>query len=101
MTYSTNCSLFNDIQEPGIGNIKSQEYISLSDSEYSDEENVEPTGEINKCFICLTLRTETLIFMPCRHANCCTKCSQTIEELGHPCPVCCSIIESCFQIFTS
>ena len=42
-----------------IGSIKSQKYISSSDSEYSDEENVEPTGEINKYVICLATRTET------------------------------------------
>ena len=64
-----------------IGNMKSQEYISSSDSEYSDEEKIEPTGEINKCVICLAPHTETWIFMPCTHAYCCTECSQTNEEL--------------------
>ena len=84
-----------------IGNINLQDTNYSSDYESSDEENVEATREMNTCVVCLEPRTATWIFMPCRHANCCTGCSQTIEEQGHPCPVCRSTIESRFQIFTS
>ena len=80
-----------------IGNINLQDINYSSDSELSNEENVEATREINKCVVCLEPSTATWIFMPCRHANCCTGCNQTIEEQGHPCPVC----RSSFQIFTS
>ena len=92
---------FIDAISHTIGNIKSQEYDFTSDSEYSDEEFTESTVESNQFVICLLHRTATWVFMPCRHATCCTKYSQTIEELGQPCPICRTIIESRFQIFTN
>ena len=72
---------FLDAISHTIGNIKSQEIDFTSDSEYSDEEFTESTVESNQCVICLAHRTATWVFMPCRHATCCTECSQTIEEL--------------------
>ena len=84
-----------------IGNINLQDTNYSCNYESSDEENVEATREINTCVVCLEPRTSTWIVMPCRHANCCMGCGQTIEEQGHPCLVCRSTIESRFQIFTS
>ena len=81
-----------------IGHIDADiSYDTSSDS--SESEEIVLSG--NTCVVCLTVRTATWIFMPCRHANCCTECSERISELGQPCPVCRSEIENMFQIFTS
>ena len=55
----------------------------------------------NLCAVCLRLRETTCVFMPCKHANCCGRCTATIEELGQTCPICRSPIEYTFQIFTN
>ena len=74
------------------------------ETEFSDieSESENDMNEItdNMCVVCLTVRTTTWLFLPCRHANCCSACSERIEELEQPCPVCRAGIESRFQIFT-
>ena len=84
-----------------IGNIRAPDNLALSDTEYSDEEDNTHSNSDNCCVVCLSPRTRTWIFMPCKHANCCTDCSNTIEELGQPCPVCRSSIQSRFEIYTN
>ena len=84
-----------------IGNIKTPDNLALSDVEDSDEEESTHTSLEICCVVCLLPRTRTWIFMPCKHANCCTDCSNTIQELGQPCPVCRSVILSRFEIFTN
>ena len=86
-----------------IGNIKIVENFALSDTEYSDEEDTSNTDQSleNICVVCLSHRTSTWLFMPCKHANCCTECSNIIEELGQPCPLCRSVIQTRFEIFTN
>ena len=54
--------------------------------------------QLEMCVVCLRIRNETWIFMPCRHANCCAGCGQTLVDLGQQCPVCRSTIETRFQI---
>ena len=83
-----------------IGNIRAPENLALSDTEYSGEEDTHSNSD-NCCVDCLSPRTKTWIFIPCKHANFCTDCSNTIEELGQPCPVCCSSIQSRFEIYTN
>ena len=55
----------------------------------------------NMCVVCLKSRETTWIFMPCKHANCCGNCSDTIVQLCQTCPVCRCPIENAFQIFTN
>ena len=59
-----------------IGNSYSFSSLTSSDTEYSDNESDETPDE-NKCIV-----TDTWIFMPCRHAGCCTVCSQRIQDLS-------------------
>ena len=80
-----------------IGNLSSAEELFSSDSDNSEEENVEDEDMRNICVVCLRTRPETWIFMACRHANCCAECSQSLDT----CPVCRSIIETKFQIYTN
>ena len=84
-----------------IGNIKTPDNLALSDTEYSDEEDSTHASLENSCVVYLLPRTRTWICMPCKHANCCTDCSNIIEELGQPCPVCRSVIQSRLEIFTN
>ena len=70
--------------------------LSSNDSEDESEEIISAG---NVCVVCLSPRTTTWIYMPCRHANCCTECSERIYELGQPCPVCRTEIDNKFQIF--
>ena len=54
--------------------------IELSDtdeSDTSDNESENPVVE-NICVVCLRPRTTTLVFLPCKHANCCAACSERI-----------------------
>ena len=84
-----------------VGNISADiSGVNLSSSD-SENEVKEIVLEGNRCVVCLSTRTTTGIFMPCRHANCCTECSTSIQELGEPCPVCRSEIDNMFQIFTN
>ena len=75
-----------------------------TDFEISEESEIESSSEntmrnTNTCVVCLNPRLYTLIFLPCRHANCCAECNIRIQELGQPCPTCRSSIEDRFPIF--
>ena len=84
-----------------IGRVTTVNHTDYSDeSNESDEENI-VTDNQNSCVVCLTIRTTIWIFLPCRHANCCAECAKRIEELGDPCPICRTQIETSFQIFTN
>ena len=80
-----------------IGTISPLE-TELSDSSDESEVDVESGRDNNNCVVCLTSRETTWVFIPCRHALCCSECSKKIQELGKPCPVCRSPIDSSFQI---
>ena len=83
-----------------IGKSYSYSTLTSSDSESSDNESAESPVEENKCIVCLGQRTTaTWVFMPCRHACCCIRCSQRIKDLSQSCPMCRSDIESMIQIF--
>ena len=84
-----------------IGNITCETSTLVSNDSEDSEEIIEPTPENSICVVCLAPRTTTWIFLPCRHANCCTECSKIIEDLEQPCPVCRTVIENRFQIYTS
>ena len=85
-----------------IGNISIEDSYHSSDSEFSDDASPNQVlNQANSCVVCLSPRATTWIFMPCRHASCCSSCSQQIIELEQPCPICRSNIETRFQIFTS
>ena len=84
-----------------IGQISADNAEDNLSSNDSEDENEEIVFARNVCVVCLSPRTITWIFMPCRHANCCTECSERIYELGQPCPVCRTEIDNRFQIFTN
>ena len=71
-----------------IGNIAIDDSYHSSDSEFSDDESPNQVlNQANSCVVCLSPRATTWIFMPCRHASCCSSCSQQIIEMGQPCPI--------------
>lgn len=85
-------------------------FLQMPNSEHSEMENLENWNYFKNRWLTRIspeelsiheLRNEKWIFMPWRHANCCNQCSQRIEEFGQTCPVCRSVIESRFQIFTN
>ena len=82
-----------------IGHMQHQDTFASSESEDEDE-IVDTVITGNSCVVCLLPLLTTWIFMPCRHANCCGDCSERICQFGQTCPVCRSIIEERFQIFT-
>ena len=71
-------------------------------SDYSDESDREEQGNVfenqNLCVICLNIRQVTWLFLPCKHANCCTQCNNTITEFAQTCPTCRTPILDKFQI---
>ena len=71
-----------------VGSVVTVE-TEFSDVE-SESESENDLNEIsdNMCVVCLAVRTTTWLFLPCRHANCCSACSERIEELELRCPVC-------------
>ena len=80
--------------------------ISISDiTDESDEEEEEEEEERqespgrNLCVVCLTEREFTWLFLPCKHANCCTQCSNIITETAQTCPTCRAAIVDKIQIF--
>ena len=77
--------------------LDTSDFSETSDDETVSTDDVPPHANI--CVVCLCRLTITWIFMPCRHANCCSRCSETIEVLQHPCPVCRAPIESRLEIF--
>ena len=67
-----------------IGRVTTVNHTDYSEeSNESDEENI-VTDNQNSCVVCLTIRTTTWIFLPCRHANCCAECAKRIEEKEIP-----------------
>ena len=84
-----------------VGDIKTQDLYPSSESELSEDESVQNTNIEHKCDVCFFRRTDTWIFMPCRHASFCGSCSERIVALGQQCPICRSIIEARLQIFTN
>ena len=88
---------FNAISQT-IGTISPLEK-ELSDCSDESEVEVESGSVNNNCGVCLTSRGTTWVFIPCRNALCCSECSKKIQELGKPCPVCRSPIDSSFQIY--
>ena len=57
----------------------------------------EPEDDIQvNCCVCLLQRVTTVLFLPCRHAKCCEKCSASLEQ----CPLCRCNIEQRFNMFT-
>ena len=76
--------------------------------EYKTEEYRRKGGKIastpdgyNSCVVCLGARESTWIFLPCKHANCCEKCTQTITQMGNTCPTCKTPIVDTFKNFLS
>ena len=63
-----------------IGNATSVEDTIISDdSDMLEEPESFDSIEMNKCVVCQQTRSTTWVFMPCRHANCCTQCSDSIH----------------------
>ena len=83
-----------------VGNINTQNIDLPSDSELSEDDGDQNITE-QICVVCLSQRTNTWVFMPCRHASFCSDCSERIITLGQQCPVCRSIIEARLEIFTN
>ena len=82
-----------------VGCISTIHHSQLSDSEDDSGEQNTNTPE-HLCVVCLSPRTTTWIFMPCRHASFCDVCSQRVIELESRCPICRYNIESRLEIFT-
>ena len=83
-----------------LGIVTSFEETTFSDDSdvYEEPEYPDNRGP-NQCVVCLQPRSSTWLFMPCKHAYCCTQCSDEIELLQQTCPTCRSTIEGKFQIF--
>ena len=78
----------------------------VSDASLSDvcevcelNNNTDTSHTNNACVVCLQIRTNTWIFLPCRHANCCGPCNEMLEQQELPCPTCRATIENRFQIY--
>ena len=67
--------------------------------ENDQEEPVLQSENQSLCVICLNTRDATWLFMPCKHANCCTPCTNTIMETIKSCPTCRSQITDKIQIY--
>ena len=69
-----------------VGCMSTIHHSHVSDSEDdSGEQNTKPPEHL--CVVCLSPRTTTWIFMPCRHASFCDVCSQRVIELESRCDV--------------
>ena len=79
-----------------VGSVVTAE-TEFSDIESELENDVADEITDHTCAVCLTVRTTTWLFMPCRHADCCSACSQRIVDLEQPCPVCRAPIETDFR----
>ena len=75
--------------------------ICVSDeSDENDHEEPLLQSENPSLFvICLNTRDATWLFMPCKHAICCTLCANTIMETVKSCPTCRSQITEKIQIY--
>ena len=67
-----------------------------SDSSTDDNDGPEVHQQQADCCVCLLHRETTVVFLPCRHANCCENCSIHLEQ----CPICGSTIEERFLIYS-
>ena len=74
-------------------------YVSDNSDENDEEEPALQSENQSLCVICLTQRDDTWLFIPCKHANCCKHCSDTIMETVKTCPTCRSPITEKFQIY--
>ena len=74
-------------------------YISDDSDESEGQEQGSVLENQNLCAVCLNVREVTWLFLPCKHANCCTQCSNTITELAQTCPTCRAPILDKFQIY--
>ena len=64
--------------------------ICVSDDSEDDQQEepfLQPENQ-NLCVICLTPQDATWLFIPCKHANRCTHCTNTIMETVKSCPTC-------------
>ena len=85
-----------------VGNIKT--IPPSSESECSEGEDEDDDQNINTepiCVVCLSQRSNTWVFIPCRHASFCGDCSERIVTLGQNCPICRSNIDARMEIFTN
>ena len=82
-----------------LGNATLSEETTFSDSSDINEESEPDRIQTNQCAVCPQPGSSTWLFMPCKHANCCTYCSDRIEQLKQSCPTCRSEIEDKIQIF--
>ena len=85
-----------------INTLTLDESSTISISDNSDESDNEEAGTVlgdqNLCVICLNVREATWLFLPCKHANCCTQCSNSITELGQTCPTCSRQLPNIFKL---
>ena len=88
-------SVTNDSELP-----EAYDELESNDEPESDDEP-EHTHQNPVCVVCLQERSQTWIFLPCRHVNCCGSCNETLEEQEQSCPTCRSLIEQRFQIYTN
>ena len=83
-----------------VGNIKTQDILPSSESEFSEDEGDQNTNTEPVCVMCLCQRNNTWVLIPCRHANFCGYCNERIVTHGQNCPVCRNI-ETRLEIFTN
>ena len=84
----------------GNENYAEELYLSdLSDSESSHETEMEVRN--TQYVVCLRRKYTTYLFLPCRHANCCRDCSDSLEQQDQRCPTCRTQIETRLQISLS
>lgn len=90
----------NTIVSPYINSLKSQ----LESAEVRERALVQKIREMSQnnddtylCSICMCERRDT-VFLPCRHAQFCKKCSQKWIETKTECPICRTKIECLLDI---
>ena len=65
--------------------------VDLDDADEAvvDQENkVSQQQNHNLWAVCLAPRERTICFRPCNHAHVCASCSNIMESMGSPCPIC-------------
>ena len=77
-----------------VGNIKTKDIPPISESEFSEDEDDQNTNTEPVCVVSLSQRSNTWVFIPCRHASFCGDSSERIVTLRQNCPVCRSNIEA-------
>ena len=53
----------------------------------SDEEEEEPAID-DVCAICLEVRRETYVLLPCGHSSLCERCATELRNRNHHCHMC-------------